>query len=43
MSEINKLTVWRTILKEIVQEYPQKTGENILKQIESRIENYKDK
>lgn len=43
MSEINKLTVWRTIMKEIIQEYPQKTGENILQQIESRIRNHIDK
>jgi hypothetical protein len=27
-------------MKEIIQEYPQKTGENILQQIESRIKNH---
>lgn len=42
MSEINKLTVWRTIMKEIIQEYPQKTGESILQQVNARIKNLEE-
>lgn len=37
----NKLYTWRTVLQDVIKEYPNKTTENILQQIEARIKESK--